>query len=199
MKLGKLTGGLLAVALMFGVAGMLAVAAEGDAKEAPAFTLKDLNGNDVSLSDFEGKIVVLEWINFKCPFVVRHYNEKTHVSIAADYKDKGVVYLAIDSSYDNTVAENKRWVERYSIPYPILVDQSGEVGKAYGARTTPHMYVIHEGKIVYNGAIDCDPRGSKDVAERDHYVRKALDEIIAGTPVSTPTTRPYGCTVKYAN
>jgi peroxiredoxin len=184
----------VALALVLGAALHLVGA---EANKAPDFTLKDLNGNSVSLADHKDKIVVLEWINRGCPYVVRHYKEKTHTSIAADYKDKGVVYLAIDSSHDQSDDRNRQWVEQHSIAYPILNDASGEVGRAYGARTTPHMFIIQDGVIVYNGAIDDDARGSNQPGERINYVRRALDELLAGSAVSVATTRPYGCGVKY--
>lgn len=164
----------------------------------PDFTLEDQDGNEVSLSDFAGSVVVLEWINWDCPFVVRHYNESTMKTLADQYTDDGVVWLAINSTHYATQDKDREWIDKHDLPYPILHDPSGETGHAYDTKTTPHMYIIgRDGELVYEGAIDDDPRGNKD--ERVNYVRKALDELLAGEAVSTPETKPYGCTVKYAD
>ncbi len=187
----------LALAAMF---TLTPVQAEDDAANAaPAFTLKDHTGKEVSLSDFKDKIVVLEWISFKCPFVVRHHNEKfnTMVTLANEYKSKDVVWLAIDSSHFATIESNASDVEANNLPYPILDDNSGEVAKAYGAKTTPDMRIIKNGKVLYAGAIDNDPRGNMSDDERINYVRQALDQIIADEAVSVPQTKPYGCTIKF--
>ncbi len=137
-------------------------------KPAPDFTLTDLEGNKHKLSDLEGKVVVLEWTNFACPYVVRHQkSEKTMQKAHADYKDKGVVWLAIDSTQKDfgsghAVKDIKNWADSddVDLPYPVLVDADGQVGHLYEAKTTPHMYVIDkEGTLVYAGAIDDDPHG----------------------------------------
>ncbi|MGC9453400.1 MAG: thioredoxin family protein [Phycisphaerae bacterium] len=175
-----------------------AEATDATAEAAPDFTLQDQDGNEVSLSDYDGHIVVLEWINWDCPFVQRHYEAGTMKTLAEEYADDGVVWLAINSTHYATQAKDREWIEQYDLPYPILHDPDGEVGHAYDAKTTPHMYIIdRDGGLVYEGAIDDDPRGNKD--EPVNYVRKALDELLAGEDVSTPGTRPYGCTVKYAD
>lgn len=166
---------------------------------APDFELIDHAGNTHKLSDYKGKVVVLEWINPECPFVVRHYNEKTMTTLAAQHSD--VVWLAIDSSNDGktiaTAASSKAWADKYSMAHPILLDNSGKVGHTYQAKTTPHMFVIDaEGKLVYDGAIDSDPRGNAE--DRVNYVAAALEAVKAGKPVETATTKPYGCSVKYA-
>jgi peroxiredoxin len=169
------------------------------ASAAPDFTLTDQNGKTVSLSDYKGKIVVLEWINPDCPFVQRHYKAGTMADLATRYGEKGVVWLAINSTNYMGQKDNAKWVETYKLPYPILDDHDGAVGHAYSAKTSPHMYVIDaSGNIVYQGAIDDDPRGSKPPAERTQYVAKALDELLAGQPVSVAESKPYGCSVKYA-
>jgi peroxiredoxin len=164
---------------------------------APAFTLKDTEGNSVSLSDFEGKIVVLEWLNPDCPYVQRHYKAGTMKKLATAYDDKGVVWLTINSTHYMDSAANASFKAANQLPYTILVDQSGKVGHLYEAKTTPHMYIIDGGgKLVYIGAIDDDPRGNKD-EPATNYVAAALDEVVAGKGVTTAETKPYGCSVKY--
>jgi len=164
-------------------------------KKAPNFTLPDQNGRPVNLSNYHGKIVVLEWINPDCPFVQRHYESKTMTTLATRYADKGVVWLAINTNGDPR--KNSAFASHHALPYPILQD-SGEVAKAYGAKTTPHMFIIdRNGKLAYAGGIDNDPNGDKG-PDRINYVQKALDDLLSGTPVSTPETKSYGCGVKYA-
>jgi peroxiredoxin len=165
-------------------------------KAAPAFTLEDESGNPVSLADFKGKVVVLEWLNPDCPFVQRHYKAGTMKSLAETYGGKGVVWLTINSTNYMDAEANAKFKAANQLPYPILVDQDGAVGHLYDAKTTPHMYVIDaEGNLVYMGAIDDDPRGSNQ--QPKNYVAAALDEILAGKAVSTAETTPYGCSVKY--
>ena len=196
---------LLAVALMLS-SRAIADHHEGDkaakatiGKAAPEFSLQDQNGKTVKLSDYKGKVVVLEWFNQGCPYVVRHYKTKTMTSTADKYKGQDVVWLAINTTADKTAEDNKTSAEAWSISYPILTDKTSQVAQAYGAKTTPHMFIIDkEGKLVYNGAIDDD--SSADGTKGDkatNYVAKALDEVLAGKPVSTPETKPYGCGVKY--
>jgi peroxiredoxin len=165
--------------------------------QAPNFTLPDTAGNEVSLSDFEGKIVVLEWLNPDCPFVQRHYKAGTMKNLAAKYGEEGVVWLAINSTNYMDMAVNANFKSVNKLPYTILVDQSGDVGHLYGAKTTPHMHIIDSGgQLVYIGAIDDDPRGNKGESAVN-YVASALDEVVAGKAVTTAETRPYGCSVKY--
>jgi peroxiredoxin len=190
------------------VVAMLAVAfyvhAEGTGKAAigsavPQFSLQDQNGKTVSLSDFSGKTVVLEWVNPNCPFVQRHYRAKTMITLANDYAGKGVAWVAINSTFNADNAANSAWIEQNKLSYPILNDSSGQVGKAYGAKSTPDMFVIDkDGKLAYEGAIDNDPDGDKG-SDKINYVQKALNEILDGKPVSTSQTTSYGCSVKYAN
>jgi len=164
---------------------------------APDFTLTDSAGNGVSLSDFEGKIVVLEWLNPDCPFVQRHYKAGTMKDLAAKYDGEGVVWLTINSTNYMDAAANAKFKADNSLLYTILVDQAGDVGHLYGAKTTPHMYIIDgSGSLVYIGAIDDDPRGNKG-APAVNYVAVALDEVLAGKAVTTAETKPYGCSVKY--
>lgn len=164
---------------------------------APNFTLQDTSGNAVSLADYKGKIVVLEWFNPGCPVTVRHAQAGTMKDLVNRYKDRDVVLLAINSTDGSTNATNQKATEQYKLNYPLLNDSNGRVGQAYSAKTTPHMYIIDRaGVLVYAGAIDDDPNGGK--ANRINHVSKALDEILAGNAVSTPETKPYGCSVKYA-
>lgn len=191
----------MSAALMAAVIGLSTAHAE----EAPAFTLADLEGNDHSLSDFEGKVVVLEWFNEGCPFVKKHYREGHMQALQETYTDKGVVWLTIVSSAPgqqghDTAEGHKETVEEWKInSTAFLMDEDGTVGKAYGAKTTPHMFVINkEGEIVYQGAID-DKRSTDpdDIADSKNYVRTALEAVLAGEDVGIPSTNPYGCSVKY--
>ena len=168
------------------------------ARKAPNFTLNSFDGKAISLSDYKGKIVVLEWFNYECPFVLRHYgNKSTMIGLANKYKDSNVVWLAINSTSHATPKANIEFAQKRKLPYPILDDRSGAVGRAYGAMTTPHMYVIDEkGSIAYQGAIDNNETGRKTQGVIN-YVDKALAELTGGKQVSTTDTMPYGCTVKY--
>lgn len=165
---------------------------------APAFTLKDQDGNDVSLAQFQGKVVVLEWFNNECPYVKKFYTGGHMNQWAAAYKDKGVTWLAINSTRAHDVSHNKQIAGEWKIDRPVLSDQDGAVAKAYGAKTTPHMYVIDStGKLVYAGAIDNEKStDSADIAKATNYVAKALDEVLAGKSVSEPETKAYGCSIK---
>lgn len=165
---------------------------------APQFTLQDENGKSVSLSDYAGKIVVLEWTNPECPIVQRHYKAKTMTTLQQQYKPQDVVWLAINSTHDNTNAQNLAWVKENGMQYPVLNDATGVTGHAYGATNTPHMYIIDKtGKLAYEGAIDNDPQGSMSTG-KINYVSQALNELLAGKTVSTAVTQAYGCGVHYA-
>jgi len=166
--------------------------------KAPSFTLKDSAGNAVSLSDYKGKVVVLEWVNPDCPFVKRHYQEGSMKNLTSAYSESGMVWLTINSTNYMDQAANAAFAKKEGIGWPILVDQDGTVGHTYGAATTPHMFIIDtSGKVAYEGAIDDDPRGNKEASARTNYVAKALDQVLDGKAVSTPETKPYGCSVKY--
>jgi peroxiredoxin len=169
-------------------------------KPAPAFTLQDQAGKTVSLSDYSGKIVVLEWFNNSCPYVQKHYKTGHMNTLAKTYEGKGVVWLAINSTKDRTVDDNKSIADQWGINRPILSDARGATGHAYHARTTPHMFIVDkDGKLAYMGAIDSVASDdSEDIAKATNYVAAALDEMLAGKPVSKPETKPYGCSVKYA-
>lgn len=173
---------------------------------APDFTLTDVNGKAVKLSDFKGKHVVLEWTNPGCPFVQKHYTSDNMQSLQKDAKGKDVVWLSINSTaksasdYLEPTKLNARmngdWKGASSY---LLMDESGKAGKAYEAKTTPHMYVIDpNGKLVFAGGID-DKRSANpaDVKTAKNFVRAALDETLAGKPVTVATAQPYGCSIKY--
>ncbi len=173
--------------------------------EAPDFELTDLDGQSRKLSEFRGKTVVLEWINHGCPFVVKHYDSGNMQSVQRDATAEGVVWLSICSSAEGQQgyysAEDWRKVnaEKQGAATAILLDPEGTVGRLYGARTTPHMYVIDAaGTLVYQGAIDNKPSADpSDIPSALNYVRAALGDVGAGREVATPTTKPYGCGVKY--
>ncbi len=173
--------------------------------KAPAFTLTDTNGKSHSLSDFKGKTVVLEWTNHGCPFVKKHYNTNNMQTLQKTYTEKGIVWLSIASSakgkegYMTADEWNKKIADSVSMPTAVLLDADGKVGKKFGAKTTPHMFIIDgEGKLVYQGAIDDKASYDKDdVPGAKNFVKAALDEILAGKPVSMGTTESYGCSVKY--
>jgi peroxiredoxin len=174
---------------------------------APDFELKDTSGKSVKLADFKGKHVVLEWVNPACPFVRKHYNSQNMQGLQKEYTAKNVVWLSMSSTgrdsgeYLEPPALATKLKEWSNAPTAVLMDDAGAVGKAYGARTTPHMYVIDPGgKLVYAGGID-DKRSTNpaDVKGAKNFVRAALDETLAGKPVTTPTATPYGCSVKYAS
>lgn len=164
---------------------------------AAAFTLNDSAGKAVSLSDFAGKIVVLEWTNPECPFVNRAYRAGTPIALCNKYKDKGVAWLAINSTAAATPERNQRWSDDQKLPYPILDDHAGQVGHAYDARSTPSIVIIDaHGNIAYRGPFDNNIRG--DNPNAPNYVDQALTELLAGKAPSIATSTPYGCTVKYA-
>ncbi len=174
---------------------------------APLFTLTDYNGKTVTLAQLtkDDNIVVLEWWNPECPFVVKHH-EKSHTmtDLAAKYADKGVVWLAINSSGEGKqgYGTDKAAAEKWNVTYPVLIDADGTVGHAYGATNTPHMYIIDaKGVLAYAGAIDSDPAANPpaDPSKVTNYVDQALTQLIAGETVTQPETKAYGCSVKYSS
>ena len=181
-----------------------ALASAAPGLPAPGFTLTDLSGKAVNLADYKGKTVVLEWHNFECPFVQKHYRSGNMQSLQKKYAND-VVWLAVSSTaktasdYIEPASISKQLSEFKAQPARYLLDEPGTVGRAYGAKTTPHMYIIDgAGKVVYNGAID--DRQSTNVADvkgAKNYVAAALDEMKAGKPVSVAATTPYGCSVHY--
>ncbi len=172
---------------------------------APDFTLPDVAGKSVALSALKGRYVVLEWVNPECPYVQKHYNSANMPGLQKDFAAKNVVWLTINStnashSEFKSPEQMAAWMkEKGAAPAATLIDRDSKVGRLYGARTTPHMYIIDpNGVLIYVGAID-DKRSTavEDVKTSKNYVRAALDEALAGKPVSTTSTSPYGCSVKY--
>jgi peroxiredoxin len=187
------------------LASTIAAASTQIGQVAPDFTLTDVSGKAVKLSDFKGKHVVLEWTNPNCPFVVKHYGSKNMQGLQSAYTDKGVVWLAVNSTsaghvdYFKPADFSTKMSEWGSKPSAKLMDTDGKVGTLYGAKTTPHMYIVDpQGKLVYAGGID-DKRSANpaDIPSAKNFVRAALDESMAGKPVSVATSQPYGCSVKY--
>ena len=171
---------------------------------APAFNVTDLDGKPANLADYKGRTVVLEWYNFGCPFVQKHYRSGNMQSLQKKY-GKDVAWLVVNSTaktssdYQEPPRLASQLKDFQAAPTRYLLDEPGTVGLAYGAKVTPHMYVIDpQGKVVYNGAID-DKRSTnpEDVKTSRNYVAAALDELKAGKPVSTASTTPYGCTIHY--
>lgn len=170
---------------------------------APDFALTDTEGKTVKLADFAGKIVVLEWFNPGCPFVKYAHDEGPLKTMAKEYAEKGVTWLAVNSSAPGRegsgLARNVDARKQWNLEHPILLDEKGEVGKRYGATRTPEIFVIAaDGKLAYHGAPDNQPGG--ELAEGDGpepYVRNALDALLAGKPVGKALTQPRGCSVKY--
>jgi len=192
----------LATAAVFAAFSIVPEAVE-IGKPAPNFTLKGIDGKEYSLADFKGKVVVLEWTNPNCPFVQRVYKSGIMTSVQKKYADK-VVWLAVNSTHpdhqDHETAEAlaKTYNEWSATFTTMLLDPDGSVGKTFDAKTTPHMYIIDkDGRLVYAGGIDDDPRGNK--SERVNYVDQALTELLGGKAITTATSRPYGCSVKYSS
>jgi peroxiredoxin len=196
MKSAMLLAGLTLAALP-----AFAVGAVGET--APAFSLKGADGKTYSLADYKGKVVVLEWVNPQCPFSDRHAREKTMSALSTKYGKSQVVWLGINStnaSHANFMepADHLAYNQKTGINYPVLYDETGKVGKAYDAKTTPHMFIIDpQGKIAYNGAIDDDPSGRKAKAERVNFVDGGLSAKLASKAIDPAATKPYGCSVKY--
>lgn len=170
-------------------------------KAAPEFALTDVNGKTVKLSDYKGKVVVLEWFNQGCPYCQYIYSEKGPLRELPERLTKqGVVWLSINSGMTADAAEAKKFMEANKMTTPMLLDADGKVGMAYGAKTTPHCYVIDEkGILRYRGALDNAPQGKvKDSETKMNYVEAALTDLKNGKAVTTPETKSYGCNVKYA-
>ena len=174
-------------------------------KPAPDFALTDLSGKKHDLSDFKGKYVVLEWVNFGCPFVKKHYGTENMQKLQKEFVNKDVVWLSICSSApgkqgNETPDAAKSSFQKFgSAASAYLVDGDGKVGKLYNARTTPQMFIVNpEGVLIYAGAIDNKPTPDPaTVTNAKNYVKAALDEATTGKNVSTPSTKPYGCSVHY--
>jgi len=171
---------------------------------APDFSLPDAQGKTHQLSDYKDKVVVLEWTNHDCPFVRKHYDSNNMQQLQKTYAEKDVVWLSVISSAPGKqghVSPEKAQdltSSRNAAPNAVLLDAEGTVGKAYGAKTTPHMYVINKGILSYMGGIDSIPSTDPaDVPSAEPYLQVAVDAVLAGKAVAKPMTRPYGCSVKY--
>jgi peroxiredoxin len=197
MKHAIIAGTLLAVASM-------AFAAVETGKAAPEFTGKDINGKEHKLSDFKGKVVVLESYNLDCPYVGNHYKSGAMQDLQKELTSKGVVWLVVNSTHANNSSyrsadkAKKEWEAQKIAATAWLEDSSGAIGKAYGMKTTPHMFVIDkEGRLVYQGAIDDKAQTKGDPRQARNYVKEAVNKVLAGEKVETADTKPYGCGVKY--
>lgn len=195
---------LLATLLAFSAGAVQAIATVG--QPAPAFTATDTAGQTVSLASFKGRHVVLEWVNPGCPYVQKHYDSTNMQGTQADATAQGVVWLAVNSTARDHVdykapAALAQWMQGHNAKATAtLMDADGSIGRAYGARSTPHIFVINPaGTLVYAGAIDSKPTAQiADIATATNHVKAALAESLAGKAVSVPATRAYGCSVKYA-
>ena len=174
-------------------------------QSAPDFALSDTAGKTLRLSDFKGKTVVLEWTNPGCPFVRKHYDSGNMQTMQREAVDRGVVWLAVNSTETASgdylsPAKLAAWMqEKRAAPTATLMDEDGKVGRAYGARTTPHMYIVNpQGQLIYAGGIDSIPSASADdIPKATNYVKVGVAEALAGKPLTASTTRPYGCSIKY--
>ncbi len=196
---------LLITTLMFSLnASALAEAVVG--KPAPDFAARDLEGKTHKLSDFKGKIVVLESYNLDCPFCANHFTTGAMQELQAEATSKGVVWLVVNSSnpkspsHRTTAAAKKEWAAQKMKATAWIDDSDGKLGKAYGLKVTPHMIVINaSGEVAYNGAIDDAAVTDGDPRKSRNYVREAIQALQAGKPVAVSRTKPYGCGIKYAN
>ena len=196
---------LIATTLALAAGAATAVAAIG--QPAPAFTAIDTAGKTVSLADFKGRHVVLEWVNPGCPYVSKHYGSANMQGTQSAAQAKGVVWLAINSTATDhgdymAPAALAQWMQGHkAAASATLMDTSGQVGRAYGARTTPHLYIVDpKGVLVYAGGIDNKPSSNPaDIPGATNHVKVALGEALAGKPIGLATTRPYGCSVKYSS
>lgn len=185
--------------------GTNAFAAPAVGQQAPDFVAVDTSGAKHKLSDFAGKFVVLEWTNPGCPFVRKHYGSGNMPATQKAATDKGVVWLAINSTeraasdYLKADALDTWMKSQKAAPTAVLMDEDGVIGQVYGARTTPHIFIIDpKGMLVYAGGIDSIASArADDIKTATNYVNQALGEVLGGKPVSTASTRPYGCSIKY--
>jgi len=174
-------------------------------EEAPIFSLSDTHGSEHALSDYRGRYVVLEWVNYDCPFVKKHYGSGNMQALQAKYTAQDVVWLSIASSapgkqgYYEATEWNVLIKERGAAASSVLLDPKGDTGRLYGAKTTPHMYIVSpEGTLLYQGAIDnISSADQDDIPRASNYVAGALDSVLAGGEVPVASTKSYGCSVKY--
>ena len=197
----------MAAALVCGFLPDLAAAQAVGGKPAPAFSAVNSDGKAVTLAEFKGKTVVLEWTNHDCPYVRKHYGAGNMQALQAEARANGVIWLSVISSapgsqgFVSGLEANKLSDDRKAKPTAVLLDPKGSVGKQYGATATPHMFVIGpDGTLVYGGAIDNKATtNAADIKTARNYVRDALTAVAAGTPMSPAQTRAYGCSVKYGS
>ena len=197
---------ILAATLLASAAGLVC-AAPSVGQPAPAFSAVDSTGKTVHLADFKGRHVVLEWVNPGCPYVRKHYDSANMQGTQKDAGAKGVVWLSINSTardqgdYKSPAAMAQWMQSQKAAASATLMDSEGKIGRAYGARTTPHLYIVDpQGTLVYAGGIDNKPSSNPaDIPGATNYVKVALAEATAGKAISQPTTRPYGCSVKYSS
>lgn len=195
----------LALSIAFCLATIIPAYAEVTVgHEAPDLTFTNYNGETFKLTDFKHKNVVLEWTNKDCPFVMKHYKSGNMQELQSKWNDDKTVWITVASSakgkqgYLTPADVEKLLTEQNAYQDYFVLDPTGEIGRAYGALTTPHMFIIHEGKIAYMGAIDSVASfKQEDIAGATNYVDLALSELTEGKAVTTPSTRPYGCGVKY--
>ena len=167
--------------------------------KAPKFRLKGSNGKTVRLADHAGKIVVLEWVNPECPIAKQYYDRKVPQKLARKYQEEGVVWLGINSGRDQTAQQNRKFVETFDLDYPILEDPAGAIARLYGAKCTPHVFIIdRQGTIAYNGVVDDSTRSSRAKKKTiTHFVADALSALVAGSAVKVPFTQPVGTPIAY--
>lgn len=195
----------LITAFIAGALGLASSQAAEIGKEAPAFTATNSTNEKVSLGDYKGKVVVLEWVNFGCPYVMKHYSSKNMQKLQADYTAKDVIWLTVNSSaegkggYLEPSKLGEKAASEGSKASQVLIDADGSVGKAYGAKVTPHMMIISkDGKLAYSGAIDSKPTTEvSDIDGADPLFANALDSVLDGKEVANAKNEPYGCGVKY--
>jgi alkyl hydroperoxide reductase subunit AhpC len=194
---------LTAIVLLVLATSLARAARIGD--PAPNFTATDTNGQTHKLSDYAGKFVVLEWHNRGCPYTQKHYNSGNMENLQREWTGRGVIWLTVISSAPGkqgfvTASDENAYIKQVNAaPTAVLLDPTGTLGHLYEAKTTPHMFIINpQGTLIYNGAIDDRPTADRsDINGAKNYVSAALEQALAGKPVTTPTTRPYGCSVKY--
>lgn len=196
---------LLLAAAVAALSAPVLAAAPRVGQPAPAFTALDSDGKNVSLAGYHGKFVVLEWTNDGCPFVQHYYKRGNMQALQKEYTGKGVVWLSVISSapgaqgYADGARANQLTQQRGAAPSAVLLDSSGKLGHLYDAKTTPHMFIIDpNGTLLYAGGIDSEPSTDPDdIAKASPYVKTALDQALAGKPVTQAVTQPYGCSIKY--
>jgi peroxiredoxin len=200
-RYGRIVSATAGLLLVTGTAMAAAVVGQ----PAPEVTLQDTNGKPTTLSSQKGKWVVLEWVNFDCPFVKKHYGSQNMQKLQKEYTGKGIVWYSINSSAAGKQGHfpadkvNEMIKERGAAATAYLLDPDGKVGQSYGAKTTPHIFIVDpKGTVVYAGGIDDTPTSDPaDIAKAKNYVKAGLDEALAGKALSISTSTPYGCSVKY--